>query len=205
MARATFSNRIAWAIWIFMGIWMLFLCLMTYVLLRDGPPQGYSAATVWSVVFAFWLFGSGASVWAAGIRTVHVEVTDSGALLVTWRSPVGAERRRIEAADVPVAEVVHGTDSDGDPYFTSRVTLPDGATIDLAEGRDEAAVAAATARSTPCGPAPRPPSESPRMNLPSPTSPHVATILLLLASNVFMTFASVRLLRDFRGPVMAWR
>jgi hypothetical protein len=146
MARATFSNRVAWAIWIFMGIWMLFLCLMTYVLLRDGPPQGYSAATVWSVVFAFWLFGTGASVWAAGIRTVHVEVTDSGALLVTWRSPLGAERRRIEAADVPAAEVVHGKDSDGDPYFTSRVTLPDGATIDLAEGRDETAVSEATAR-----------------------------------------------------------
>jgi hypothetical protein len=146
MARAVFTNRIAWALWIFMGIWMTFLCLMTYVTLRDGPPRGYAPPTIWAVFFVFWLFGSAASAWAASVRTVRVEVTDSGALIVTWRSPFGVERRRVEAADVPPAEMIYGKDSDGDPYFTSRVTLPDGATIDLAESRDEASVEAATAR-----------------------------------------------------------
>lgn len=146
MARAIFRNRVAWAIWIFMGIWMTFLALMTWVMLRDGPPPGYSAPTIWSVLFVFWLFGTAVSGWASTIRTVHVEVTDSGAVLVTWRSPFGAERRRIEAADVPPAETIYGADNDGDPYFTSRVTLADGATIDLAESRDEAAIEAATAQ-----------------------------------------------------------
>ena len=145
MARAIFRNRVAWAIWIFMGIWMTFLALMTWVMLRDGPPPGYSAPTIWAILFVFWLFGSAVSAWASTIRTVQVEVTDSGAVLVTWRSPSGAERRRIEAADVPPEEMIHGADNDGDPYFTSRVTLADGATIDLAESRDEAAIEAATA------------------------------------------------------------
>jgi hypothetical protein len=146
VARAFFRNRMAWAIWIFMGIWMTFLALMTWVMLRDGPPPGYSASTIWAILFVFWLFGSAVSAWASTIRTVQVEVTDSGAVLVTWRSPFGAERRRIEAADVPPAEMIHGADNDGDPYFTSRVTLADGATVDLAESRDKASVEAATAR-----------------------------------------------------------
>ena len=136
----------AWALWIFMGIWMTFLGLMTWVTLRDGPPPGHSAPTFWSVLFVFWLFGTAASAWASTIRTVRAEVTDSGAVLVTWRSPFGVERRRIEAADVPPAEMIYGADNDGDPYFTSRVTLADGATVDLAESRDEASVEAATAQ-----------------------------------------------------------
>jgi hypothetical protein len=146
VARATFSNRKAWAIWIFMGIWMTFLCLMTWVLLRDGPPPGYSAPTMWAILFVFWLFGTAVSAWASTIRTVRVDVTDAGAMLVTWRSPFGTERRRVEAADVPLAEVVYGKDSDGDPYFPSRVTLADGATLDLVESHDEASIDAATAR-----------------------------------------------------------
>ena len=136
----------AWVIWIFMAIWMTFLCLMTWVVFRDGPPKGYSWPTMWAILGLFWIVGGAGSVWASAIRVVRVEVTDSGALEVAWRRPFWVERRRVEAADVPKAEVVHGTDSDGDPYFTSRVTLPDGATIDLAESHDEASIEATTAQ-----------------------------------------------------------
>lgn len=146
MSRASFSNRKAWAIWIFMATWMSFLCAMTWVLFRDGPPKGYSVSTIWAIVFGFWFFGGACSVWASTTRVVHVKVTDSGAVDVTWRWPFRVERRRVEAADVPKAEMIYGTDSDGDPYFTSRVTLADGATIDLAESHDETAIEAATAR-----------------------------------------------------------
>jgi hypothetical protein len=146
VARALFRNRMAWAIWIFMAIWMTFLCLMTWVVFRDGPAGGYSWPTMWAILALFWLFGSAASVWASTIRVVRVEVTDSGALEVTWRWPFRVERRRVEAAEVPRAEMIYGSDSDGDPYFTSRVTLADGATIDLAESHDEASIEAATAR-----------------------------------------------------------
>jgi hypothetical protein len=129
-----------------MAIWMTFLCLMTWVLFRDGPPRGYSWPTIWVVLFLFWTFGGAVSVWASTIRVVRVEVSDTGALDVTWRSPFWVERRRVEAADVPQAEVIYSADSDGDPYFTARVTLADGATIDLAESHDEAAIEAASAQ-----------------------------------------------------------
>jgi len=46
VARALFRNRKATAIWIFMAIWMTFLCLMTWVLFRDGPPPRSVADTV---------------------------------------------------------------------------------------------------------------------------------------------------------------
>ncbi len=146
-----------------MGIWMSAVGLCTWVLFRDGPPPGYSAPTMWAIMFVFCLFGTAASAWASTIRTVHVEVTDSGAVLVTWRSPFGAERRRIEAVDVPLAEMIYGKDSDGDPYFTSRVTLADGATIDLAESHDESSIETTTATFNALagrhrGPLPSPPS-----------------------------------------------
>jgi len=145
VSRATFRNRKAWAIWIFMTIWMTFLSLMTWVVVRDGPPPGSSWPTMWAILFAFWAFGGGISVWASTLRVVHVEVTDSGAVDVVWRRPFRVERRRIEAAEVPAAEMIHGTDSDGATYFTCRVTLADGATIDLAESHDEPSIVAAAA------------------------------------------------------------
>ena len=146
MARATFRNRKAWALWIFMGIWMSFLILVTYVVLRDGPPPGHSWQVMWAVLFLFWSVGLGATAWATTQRTVAVDVADSGAVDVTWRWPFRAQRRRIEAVDVPPAEIAYGADSDGDPYFTGRVTLADGSTIDLAESHDEASIEQAVAR-----------------------------------------------------------
>jgi len=140
VARATFRNRIAWALWIFMGVWMAFLALMTFVLLRDGPPPGYSWPTMWAVMFFFWTAGVAATAWATTHRTVRVDVADSGAIEVTWRSPFRVERRRVEAADVPRAELISGRDSDGDPWFTCRITLADGAVVDLAESHDAASM-----------------------------------------------------------------
>ena len=158
-----FRNRMAVVLWIFMAIWMTFLCLMTYVLYRDGPPAGYAWPTMLAILFLFWSVGLAVSLWAAAHRLVRVVVTDSGALEITWRSPFRVERRRVEAADVPPAAIVHGKDSDGDPYFTCRVTLADGATVDLAESQDEASIEAATARFNAVagrrrGPSPLPPA-----------------------------------------------
>ena len=141
-----FRNRIAVVLWIFMAIWMTFLILMTYLVVRDGPPGGHSWATMSAILFLFWSVGLAVTAWAGTHRIVRVEVTDSGAVEIAWRAPFRVERRRIEAADVPLAAIVYGKDSDGDPYFTSRVTLADGATVDLAEGHDEASIEAATAR-----------------------------------------------------------
>ena len=134
MSRLIFRNRMAWAVWIFAAIWMTFLVAMTWVVVRDGPPDGHSVATTAAIGALFWAGGIGLSMWVCTFRALRVEVQDSGAVDVVWRSPVRVERRRLEARDVAPAVVVAGRDSDGDPYYYCRVTLADGATLDLAEG-----------------------------------------------------------------------
>ena len=134
MARATFRNRLPSGIWVFAALWMTFLIAMTWVVLRDGPPDGHSVASIAAIGAFFWAGGIGLSMWACTFRVLRVDVGDSGALDVVWRSPVRVERRRVEARDVPPAVIVTGNDSDGDPYYYCRVTLADGATLDLGEG-----------------------------------------------------------------------
>ena len=121
-----------------MAIWMTFLVAMTWVVVRDGPPDGHSVATTAAIGAFFWAGGIGLSVWACTVRVLRVDVRDSGALDVVWRSPVRVERRRVEARDVPPAVIVDGKDSDGDPYYCCRVTLADGATLDLGRGPSSA-------------------------------------------------------------------
>jgi hypothetical protein len=134
VSRLTFRNRMAWVVWILAAIWMTFLIAMTWVVVRDGPPDGHSVATTAAVGAFFWAGGIGLSVWVCTFRLLRVDVQDGGALDVVWRSPVRVERRRVDARDVPPAVVVDGKDSDGDPYYHCRVTLADGAILDLAEG-----------------------------------------------------------------------
>ena len=136
----TFRNRMAWVLWIFMAIWMAFLCAFTWIVVRDGPPDGYSPATTLAILSFFWIGGLGASWWAASIRLLRVDVSDGGALEIAWRSPFRTERRRVEAAHVPSASLVECRDSDGDPYFVCRVTLADGMALDLAEWHDPPSV-----------------------------------------------------------------
>ena len=146
MSRLTFRNRLAWTIWTFIALWMTFLAAMTWVVVRDGPPDGHSAATTTAIGALFWAAGIGLSTWACTFRVLRVDVQDSGALDVIWRSPVRVERRRVEARDVRPAVVVDGKDSDGDPYYYCRVTLADGATLDLAEGHARPPIEEAAAR-----------------------------------------------------------
>jgi hypothetical protein len=134
MSGSTFRNRMAWVLWVFATVWMTFLVAMTWVVVRDGPPDGHSLATTAAIGALFWAAGIGLSTWACTFRVLRVDVHDGGALDVVWRSPLGAERRRVEARDVPQAMIVAGKDTDGDPYYYCRVTLADGAILDLAEG-----------------------------------------------------------------------
>jgi hypothetical protein len=146
-----FRNRTACALWIFMAIWMTFLILMTYVLFRDGPPDGHSWLTMGGVLGFFWLAGLGASTYAARQRALRVDVDALGGLDITWYSPFGAERRRVEARQVQ-ATVVECRDSDGDPYYVCRVQLSDGTELDLSEGHDRPSIQRTADRFNACRP-----------------------------------------------------
>ena len=133
---ARFRNGSPWFLWIFMAVWMTGLCLFTYVVVRDGPPRGSSWWTVGPILAAGWLGGLAATRWAASHRALVVDVDTLGGLDITWYSPLGRHRRRVEARQVRPAAVVASKDSDGDPYFVCRVTLLDGTELDLSEGHD---------------------------------------------------------------------
>ena len=126
-----------------MAIWMTFLCLMTWVLFRDGPPKGYSWPTMWAILMLFWIFGGAVSVWASTIRVVRVEVTDSGAIEVTWRSPFWAERRRVEAADVPGQRWSTAPTATATPTSPAVSRFPMAPPSISAESHDEASIEAA--------------------------------------------------------------
>lgn len=40
-----FRNRLAVFLWGFAALWLTMLCAMTYLMLRDGPPDGHSTPT----------------------------------------------------------------------------------------------------------------------------------------------------------------
>jgi hypothetical protein len=71
VSRATFRNRMAWALWIFAAIWMTFLLAMTWVVFRDGPPDGHSVATTAAIGALFWAAGIGLSMWTLDLAEGH--------------------------------------------------------------------------------------------------------------------------------------
>ena len=104
---AIFRTRLAAFLWGFAAVWVTMLIAMTYVVLRDGPPEGISAPMVAIVMCLFWVAGIG---------------------LVAFVSTKPSVRP---------ATVVDSRDSDGDPYFFARVNTIDGEPIDITEGHSQ--------------------------------------------------------------------
>ncbi|MFO1412733.1 MAG: hypothetical protein U1F10_02235 [Burkholderiales bacterium] len=132
-----FRNRSAVFVWGFAVVWVGLLGLMTHVLFRDGPPAGHSPLLIGAIFLFFWLGGFGLLAFAASRPCIFV-VVDGRSVAATWRYPHRAERRTYPVAHMPPAEVSDGEDSDGDPYYYARVTLPEGRLLDLGESHDRA-------------------------------------------------------------------
>jgi hypothetical protein len=135
----TFRNDKPVFLWVFALVFLTFVALMTYVLVRDGAPPGYSPLFLTIVMGVFALAGLGLGYWVSGMRRLRVEVDPEGSLFVTWWSPFWKETRHVSAREVVGSEVVEERDSEGDPYFYSRVRLRDGVTLDLTESHSREA------------------------------------------------------------------
>ena len=136
---ATFRNRSAAFLWGFAAVWLVMLLAMTYVVLRDGPPDGYPVATVVLVMAFFWVGGIGLGLFVSSKPCFYVTVESGTRVSATWRYPHKAVRKVVPAARVQPAEVVDSKDADGDPYFYARVNTIDGESIDIAEGHSRVA------------------------------------------------------------------
>lgn len=131
-------NEVACFAWGLVGVWWTGLRVATWLVLRNGPPGGLSAA--WSALLLgfFWLGGIGVARWAWRKPRIAAAVQPGGTVLVTQAFPLRRDRLRLAAADIAAVTVEETTDSDGDPYFRARLFLRDGRRFAAQEGHRRA-------------------------------------------------------------------
>jgi hypothetical protein len=137
MKQVIFKNRMAMFVWGFSLVWLIMLTMFTWLLVRDGPPDGYSGELMWAVVGLFWVGGAGLTGFALSKACYQVSVAPKGGVTFTWQYPHRRIRKTYERSQLTKPIVVEDRDSDGDPYFYTRLELPDGSLADLAEGHDQ--------------------------------------------------------------------
>lgn len=143
--EATFTNRKALSLWFFSAVFVAIVAAFTWLVIRDGPPQGYAPLLVWTIVVVFWCAGLGLVAFAWSLPCISVHASAS-AVTVRWRHPTWVHESRVARAAVPPAVVVERKDSDGDPYYCAQFALRDGRTVDLLETHVREACEEACAR-----------------------------------------------------------
>jgi len=136
---ASFQNRTAAFLWAFAAVWLAMLLAMTYVALRDGPPDGTPASMFALVMILFWIAGTGLAAFVSTQPCFYVTVEQDRHVSATWRYPHKIVRKTLPAASVLPAAVIDSRDSEGGPYFYARVNTTDGAAIDIKEGHSQVA------------------------------------------------------------------
>jgi hypothetical protein len=135
MKPAVFRNNIAAWLWAFALCFLLFNAAMTYVLLRDGSPPGYSSLVVQAIMALFWVCSLGLAAYAASVFCLRITVQSGADVMVVWRYPFNSIRLSVACSSLTAAQVIEGKSSDGDPYFHAQCILPGGRQISLAEGQ----------------------------------------------------------------------
>lgn len=136
MRTSIFRNRIAIVYWAFAAIWMAFLVAFTWLMARDGAPEGYAPEFMLLLLALFWLGGFGLTAHAASHPCYVVTVQGDGMVTFTWRFVHKTRRRSYPASALSEPVVVTEKGSDGEDYFVLRIRLPDGSTARLAEAHD---------------------------------------------------------------------
>jgi hypothetical protein len=119
---ATFQNRTATFLWGLAAVWMAMLLAMTYVALRDGPPDGTSASMLALVMTLFWIAGIGLGAFVSTQPCFYVTVEQDRHVSATWRYPHKIVCKTLPAASILPAAVIDSWDNEGGPYFYARVT-----------------------------------------------------------------------------------
>lgn len=144
-ATLVLRNRLALAGWIFMAIWMGMLCLITYILVRDGSIPGTGPLVGMGVMALFWMFGVAGCAYCYAIPCVAVTIRD-GRVSIRERFMFRSQEETFPVASLMTPPLVETKDDEGAPYFRCVLTTPAGRTVVCSEGSDRASVAAARAR-----------------------------------------------------------
>jgi hypothetical protein len=138
-------NRMALAGWIFMAIWISLLCLITYILVRDGSIPGTGPLAGMGVIALFWIFGVAGCAYAYAIPCVAVTIRDRR-VSVRERFLMRTREETFPVANLMTPLLVETKDDEGEPYFRCELTTPAGRKVVCNEGHDRASVEAARAR-----------------------------------------------------------
>ncbi len=118
-----YRNTISAVIWAFVGLWVCGVLSMTYLLWRDGTPNGDSPWFVGAVVATFWLFAIFFIRFAASRPCTWVRIDANGRIQIVQRYPHRAIRGEFSPTEIGDATLVETTDSDGDPYFICQLAV----------------------------------------------------------------------------------
>ena len=142
----TFRNNKAAFIWGFSAVFIVIVAVMTFLLLRDGPPGGMSPLLAASLMGIFWLGGTGLCGYAAGRGCSQVTVRQDASIQILARYPLRRGTRTLEHSHCAAAQATESTDDEGTSYYYARVALADGTSINLYEGHDREACQSTCAR-----------------------------------------------------------
>jgi hypothetical protein len=132
-----FKNRVSSALWGFTLVWLSFLLAFTWLLVRDGPPDGYSRPTMTLIIGVFWLAGLGLAAEAMR-KACYFAVLRADGLSLIWQYPHKRVKALVPLAQINLPNVSQSRDSDGDPYFCARLELSGHEPFDVTEGHDRA-------------------------------------------------------------------
>ncbi|WP_155914578.1 hypothetical protein [Asticcacaulis sp. AC460] len=118
-----------------MSIWMSFLCLMTWVFLRDGGFGQFSQPVEIGIMLLFWVFGAAGSADLFKRPLVHTTITH-GDITVHQFWPWKTDAERFRPRDVEPPAIHTAKDSDGDNFFRLVLTTPKGRDVTLSESHD---------------------------------------------------------------------
>ncbi len=135
-APLRFRHRLPAILWAFAALWLAMLVLMTVAWSRGVPTGGYSYEVVLAVLLLFWALGIGLLAYVASKPCFTVSIDASARVRVVWWYPFRVVRRTFSRRQLKPARVVRDRDSDGDDYFTVRVSSIDGDAFDLRETHD---------------------------------------------------------------------
>ena len=140
------SNKAPRFGWWFSACFLLMCAVFTYILIRDGfshaqtnPPSASGYAMPWlmpAVLAVFWAAGLGVAWYLTGIPCVEAGLDASGSVHILRRYPFRTESQTIDAADLAGAALVETKDSEGDLYYSIRLTTTDGMQMDVAQSPD---------------------------------------------------------------------
>ena len=98
-----------------MTIWMVFLCLMTYVFIRDGGFHQFDLQLEIAILAGFWFFGFAAFAYFFSLPVTRLQLLNDKIILVeTWI--LKKETHALEKSEIKDIYVKTILNSDGDNY-----------------------------------------------------------------------------------------